>query len=225
MGPDRALFVEADCRREEDIQSAVDAAVARFGALDCLVNNVGSHPARSSIDDFSAADFRSLFELNVMSGFLFTKFALPHLRRSAKAPSVINMSSMVSVLGQGSACTYVATKGAITAFTRAMAIDEAHHGVRFNSVSPSNIDTPMMTRNLLQDMPAERRADPNALKAALDQQAAYLTLGRLGVPQDIGKAVVFLASEDASFITGIDLYVSGGAELDYGLRSKVGEEV
>lgn len=221
LGPERAFFVEADCRREVDIRTAVTKTVARFGTLDCLVNNVGWHPPRSRIDDFSAENFRNLFEINVMSGFLFCKEALPFLRRSDRSPSVINISSMVSMLGQSNACTYVATKGAITAFTKAMAIDEAVHGVRFNCISPSNIDTPLMTQNLLQDMSPQLRSNPAALKAALQQQADVLTLGRLGTPEDVGKACVFLASSDAAFLTGIDLHVSGGAELDYGLRTKM----
>lgn len=224
LGPERAFFVEADCRREADIRAAVEKTVARFGTIDCLVNNVGWHPPRGRIDDFSAEDFRNLFDLNVMSGFLFCKEALPHLRQSHRCPSVINISSMANVLGQSKACTYVATKGAITAFTKAMAIDEAVHGVRFNTISPSNIDTPLMTHTLLQDMPPQQRDDPDALKAALLQQADAITLGRLGTPADIGKACAFLASSDAAFITGIDMYVSGGAELDLAFRNKVAAE-
>ena len=113
----------------------------RHGRLDCLVNNAGWHPPHKPIDEFSYQEFRDLFELNVMSMFAACQRALPHLRRTRG--NIINMSSLVGAMGQLHATTYVATKGAITAFTKALAVDEAAHDVRVNSISPGNIYTPL----------------------------------------------------------------------------------
>ena len=140
-GPGEAVFIRCDVSRAEQIERLVDAAVERYGRLDCLVNNAGWHPPHRPIDEFTPAEFRDLFELNVMSVFVACRRALPHLRRTRG--SIINISSLVAVIGQLHATTYVATKGAITAFTKALAVDEAAHGVRVNSVSPGNIYPPL----------------------------------------------------------------------------------
>lgn len=219
LGP-RALFLEADCRVESQLAAAISAAVARFGGLDCLVNNVGSHPPDGPIDDFSADDFRSLFELNVVSPFVTTKLALPHLRRSQKSPSIVNISSMSGPLGQLHSATYSATKGAVAAMTKALAIDEAQHGVRVNCIMPSATDTPLVRRNIQENMTPEQRKMPEeAVVAEFKMVTAKLhLLGRLGTPEDVGRACAFLASKDAEFITGIDLHVSGGVEVGFGVK-------
>src|SRR5262249_9908738 len=137
----RALFVEADVSRVEDLRRLVDTTVARYGRLDCLINNAGWHPPHKPIDEFSVEDFRALLDLNLVSVFAACKFALPHLRKVKG--NIINMSSLVGIMGQIHATTYVATKGAVTAFTKALAIDEAAHDVRVNAVSPGNVWTPL----------------------------------------------------------------------------------
>src|SRR3954465_14263662 len=140
-GPGKAVFMRADVSKVEDIRHVVEATVERFGRLDCLINNAGWHPPHKTIDEFSIEDFRSLLDLNLVSIFAACKFALPHLRKTKG--NIINMSSLVGIIGQHYASTYVATKGGITAFTKALAVDEAPYGVRVNSVSPGNIYTPL----------------------------------------------------------------------------------
>ena len=141
-GGGTAHFVRCDVSKEKEVRALVDGTFARFGRIDCLINNAGWHPPHRPIDDFSADDFRELLELNLVSVFVACQQALPYLRKTKG--NIINMSSLVGSMGQIHATTYVATKGAITAFSKALAIDEAAHGVRVNSVAPGNIWTPAL---------------------------------------------------------------------------------
>lgn len=124
--------------------------------------------------------------------------------------NIINLSSLVGSMGQLHATTYVATKGAITAFTKALAIDEAEHGVRVNSVSPGNIYTPLWQEAI------DAAADREACRA---QGEAAQLLGRMGTIDEVGKLCLFLAAE-ATFTTGVDHIISGGAELGYGAKGR-----
>jgi len=207
-GPGSALFLPCDVSKVEQVTGVVDETVKRFGRLDCLINNAGWHPPHKPIDDFTEQEFRDLFELNVVSLFAACRRALPHLRK-AKG-SIINMSSLVGQMGQLHATTYVATKGAVTAFTKALAVDEAVHDVRVNSVSPGNVWTPLWAEAVNQS------PDPKKCKA--EGEAAQL-LGRMGTIEEAGKLCLFLASE-ATFTTGVDHVLSGGAELAYGRKSR-----
>lgn len=206
-GRGAALFVYCDVRKEEDVRGLVETTVARFGRLDCLLNNAGWHPPHKSIDDLPVEEFRSLLELNLVSVFTACKLALPHLRRTRG--NVINMSSLVAQLGQHHATTYVATKGAVTAFTKALALDEAAHGVRVNSVSPGNIYTPLWQ--------AAADAAPDPERALIEGHAAQ-PVGRMGTAEEVGRLCLFIAAE-ATFTTGVDHIISGGAELGYARKS------
>ena len=126
--------------------------------------------------------------------------------------NIINMSSLVGVMGQEGASTYVATKGAITAFTKALAVDEAAHDVRVNAVSPGNIYTPLWQEAI------DTSSDPSRTRA--DGEAAQL-VGRMGTTLEAGRLCLFLAAE-ATFTTGVDHILSGGAELAYGRKSRKG---
>jgi NAD(P)-dependent dehydrogenase (short-subunit alcohol dehydrogenase family) len=144
--------------------------------------------------------------LNLVSVFAACKYALPHLRK--QQGNIINMSSLVAAMGQLHASTYVATKGAITAFTRALAIDEAKHSVRVNSISPGNIYTPLWQSAI--------DAAPDPQQCRVDGEAAQL-LGRMGTIEEVGRLCLFIAAE-ATFTTGVDHLISGGAELGYGRK-------
>jgi NAD(P)-dependent dehydrogenase (short-subunit alcohol dehydrogenase family) len=207
-GEGHAAFVRCDVSRVDEIESLVSATAERHGRLDCLINNAGWHPPHKPIDQFSAQEFRELLELNLVSMFVACKAALPHLRRVRG--NIINLSSLVGTMGQLYATTYVATKGAITAFTKALAIDEAQYGVRVNSVSPGNIYTPLWQEAI------DAAEDPKQCKA--DGEAAQL-LGRMGTIEEVGKLCLFIAAQ-ASFTTGVDHVISGGAELGYGRKTR-----
>ena len=206
-----AYFVKCDVSKPDEIANLIDRTVERFDRIDCLINNAGSHPPHKPIDDFSVEEFRDLLDLNLVSMFTACKLALPHLRKTKG--NIINMSSLVGQMGQLHAVTYVATKGAITAFTKALAIDEAVHGVRVNSVSPGNIYTPLWQEAI------DASPDPQATRA--DGDAAQL-FGRMGTPEEVARLCLFIAAE-ANFTTGVDHILSGGAELGYGRKSRVNE--
>ncbi|XP_049977260.1 17-beta-hydroxysteroid dehydrogenase 14 [Alexandromys fortis] len=201
------VFVRCDVTQEGDLQTLISETLSRFGHLDCVVNNAGYHPPAQWPEETSAQDFRQLLELNLLGTYTLTKLALPHLRKCRG--NIINISSLVGTIGQSQAVTYVATKGAVTAMTKALALDESRYGVRVNCISPGNIWTP------LWEELAASTSDPSAtiLEGTLAQP-----LGRMGQPAEVGAAAVFLASE-ATFCTGLELLVTGGAELGYGRKS------
>uniref|UniRef100_A0A8D0BBG0 Hydroxysteroid 17-beta dehydrogenase 14 n=1 Tax=Salvator merianae TaxID=96440 RepID=A0A8D0BBG0_SALMN len=207
-GPGQSHFVICDVCQETDIKTLVSATLEHFGHLDCLVNNAGWHPSDQTVDEVSAQEFRKLMDLNVVSGFLMAKFALPHLRKTKG--NIINIASLVSTIGQKHAVPYVATKGAVTAMTKAMAIDESKYGVRVNSISPGNIWTPMW-----ESLASQTENPDTTIQKGKDAQL----LGRMGTPAECGAAALYLASE-ATFCTGINLVLSGGAELGYAQKSQ-----
>jgi NAD(P)-dependent dehydrogenase (short-subunit alcohol dehydrogenase family) len=208
LGPGQAVFRKVDVSQVAEVEALVDFTAERFERIDCLINNAGWHPPHKPIDGFSNEDFRALFELNVVSLFAACRRALPHLRRVKG--NIINMSSLVGKMGQLHATTYVATKGAITAFTKALAVDEAAHDVRVNAVSPGNVWTPLWKEAV--------DAAPDPARTRADGDAAQV-LGRMGTIEEAGRLCLFLAAE-ATFTTGVDHILSGGAELAYGRKTR-----
>uniref|UniRef100_A0A8D1YXC5 Branched chain amino acid transaminase 2 n=1 Tax=Sus scrofa TaxID=9823 RepID=A0A8D1YXC5_PIG len=184
-----SVFVLCDVTQEDDVKVST---IRRFGRLDCVVNNAGS---------------RETSRAQQLPLPLSPQLALPHLRKSRG--NVINISSLVGAIGQSQAVPYVATKGAVTAMTKALALDESQYGVRVNCISPGNIWTP------LWEELAASTPDP---KAKIREGTLAQPLGRMGQPAEVGAAAVFLASE-ASFCTGIELLVTGGAELGFGCKA------
>ena len=203
----QAVFCQTDVTDAAQIKRMIETAVEKFGRLDCLINNAGSHPPHLPIDEFSVADFRALLELNVVSVFAACQLALPHLRQTKG--NIINIASLVATLGQHYATTYVASKGAVLSFSKALAIDEAVNGVRVNSVSPGNIWTP------LWEAGANSMPDPQAAIAA---GTAAQVAKRMGSPEEVGKLCLFIAAE-ATFTTGVDHLITGGAEIGYGQKA------
>jgi NAD(P)-dependent dehydrogenase (short-subunit alcohol dehydrogenase family) len=209
LGKGSAHFIRCDVSKVAEVESLIAQTVERFGRLDCLINNAGWHPPHQPIDDFSVQDFRDLLELNLVSIFVACKAALPALRQTQG--NIINMSSLVGSMGQLHATTYVATKGAITAFSKALAVDEAAYGVRVNAVSPGNIYTPLWQEAI--------DASPDPAQTRADGDAAQL-LGRMGTIEEAGRMCLYIAAE-ATFSTGTDFLLTGGAELAYGRKSRV----
>ncbi|XP_065134499.1 17-beta-hydroxysteroid dehydrogenase 14 isoform X1 [Paramisgurnus dabryanus] len=208
-GPGSCVFVSCDMSKEDDIKRLINVTVGRFGQIDCLVNNVGWHPPHKATDDTTAEEFKDLLNLNLISYFLASKYALPYLRKTQG--NIINMSSLVASIGQKGAAPYVATKGAILAMTKAMAVDESRYQVRVNCISPGNIMTPMW-----EELASQTEDSSATIKEGENAQL----IGRMGTEAESGLAALFLAA-DATFCTGIDLLLSGGAELNYGFKSQV----
>ena len=207
-GPGRADFALCDVADPEALTALVTGTAGRLGRLDCLVNNAGWHPPHKPIDDFTLDEFESLMRLNVTSVFVGCRAAMPFLRQSRG--SIINIASLVATIGQHHATTYVASKGAVLSFTKALAVDEARHGVRVNAVSPGNIDTPLWQEAV------DQSPDPPRTRA---EGEAAQPMGRMGTAEEVGRLCLFLAAE-ATFTTGVDVIISGGAELGYGRKTR-----
>lgn len=206
-GPGVCDFKICDVSKPEDIEQIISHTIEVFGRLDCLINNAGFHPPHKRIDDFTVEDFEHVLQTNLVSFFVASKYALPHLRKVRG--NIINVGSLVGIMGQDGATTYCATKGAISGFTKALAIEEAPHGVRVNAVLPGNIVTESRVKFVASLEDGE----------AIDRWIESLqVMGRSGTIEETGQVCLFLASEAASFLTGIELIISGGAELSYGVK-------
>jgi L-fucose dehydrogenase len=199
-----AAFVRCDVTREGDMRALIDGSAERFGRLDCLVNNAGWHPPAMTIDQTSVEEFEKLLRLNLTGTFMGCKFAVPHLRKTRG--SIINMSSEVALIGQAAAPSYVSTKAGQIGLTRALAVDLAPEGVRVNAVCPAGVMTPLM-----QEW-ANTQYDPKAALAMVD---SWHLLGRMATVEEIGEVCAFLASDEASFMTGQAICPDGGAPLGY----------
>ncbi|KAL4219488.1 hypothetical protein ACF0H5_022065 [Mactra antiquata] len=141
-GPGKVKYMKCDVTNEEQVKNCVEQTVKDFGKIDCLVNNAGVHTGLVTIDTISVEDFKTLFDINVVSMFIMSKYALPHLRKTKG--SIVNLSSFSAVAGQASCPTYCATKGAITSFAKGLAADEAKNGVRVNTICPGPTNTPLL---------------------------------------------------------------------------------
>lgn len=199
----RALPLVADVARRCDVDRAVAACIDTFGGVDVVVNNAGIHFARA-IDQYTEEEWDRIFAVNLKGAVHIIRAALPALRRSRG--SIVTVSSMTGVVGQSHGAAYVASKGALIALTKALALELATDGIRVNCVCPAGVDTPLM-RTWASTLP-----EPDAV---LRDQAAMHLVDRLASPDEIASAILFLASPAASFITGIALPVEGGATLGY----------
>lgn len=194
-------FWRVDVAEEEGFKSAVDAAAARFGGLHVMVNNAGISGSPKATDEVTEAEWDRVQSVNVKGVFFGTKHAIPHLR-AAGGGSVVNLSSIAGLIGVGGIAPYHASKGAVRLMSKNDAITYASEGIRVNSVHPGYIWTPMVESHLRSTAP-----DLEAAKAAAD--AAH-PLGHMGEPDDIAWAVVWLASDEAKFVTGAEIVIDGG---------------
>jgi NAD(P)-dependent dehydrogenase (short-subunit alcohol dehydrogenase family) len=209
---DAALYVHLDVTSEEDWKAAADAALARFGKLDILVNNAGLFLGKD-IEAVSLAEWGRLCAVNLTGVFLGTKHCLPALRVAAQQSPhgsvVVNVASTAGLVGSTQDPLYSMTKGGVTLFTKSAALEFARkgHRIRVNSVHPGTIDTDMGDQVLVT---RARNLGTNDIDAARRQVIQRLPIGRMGTPNDIAKGIVFLASDDAAFMTGSALVVDGG---------------
>jgi len=195
----QALFIPGDVSRDADCQRAVARAVEAWGGLDILFNNAGII-RRASLLETSLEDWERVMAVNVTSVFLLSQAAIPVMQQ-AGGGVIINTASGWGLVGGPRAAAYCASKGAVVNLTRAMAIDHGPHHIRVNCVCPGDTDTAMLRQEASQLGTAE---------GEFLAQAAQRPLGRIGQPEDIAQAVLYLASDDAAFVTGAALVVDGG---------------
>ena len=202
--PGSARFYACDVSDMGQLEGAIGRVAADFGRIDCLINNAGSHPPATKLADTSLEDMETLMRVNYLSTFAACKFALPHLTKTRG--TIVNMSSMVALVGQPESAAYCATKGAQLGLTKSLAVELGPVGIRVNAICPGNVDTPLM-RNWAATLP-----DP---ASALDRVAKLQVFGRMATIEEIGRIALFLATEDSSFLTGQAIEAEGGACLDY----------
>lgn len=198
-----ADFFEHDVRDEQQWETIVEAVRGKHGRLDIVVNNAGVFFNRP-MDETSVDDFRWLMDINVTGVFLGCKHAVRAMKSNPDGPggSIINLSSITGLQGQLGGAAYSASKGAVRLLTKTVAIENAPHAIRCNSIHPGVIRTPMF-ESLLE--PAGEQAA--AMEAHLKSR---IPLGDFGSPQDIGSAVLFLAGDDSRYMTGSELVVDAG---------------
>ena len=194
----RALAVSADVTVAADIQRLIRTTVDTLGQLDILVNNAGIMVSRTSVTDCPEDDWRKTIDANLTSVFLCSKYALPELIKSRG--NIINLSSIAGLMGTRNRAAYGASKGALLILTRGMALDYAPHGVRVNALCPAFVET-----EINRDYLAELRR-----RGELDTLVKRHPLGVLGEPDDVAYAAVYLASDEARWVTGVALPVDGG---------------
>jgi 3alpha(or 20beta)-hydroxysteroid dehydrogenase len=192
-----AVYVHLDVTSEGDWRAAVEMAVQRYGQLNVLVNNAGII-IRKGIEETSVEEWDRTQAINVKGVFLGTKYALPAMRR-AGGGSIINISSVAGLVGSSyGAASYIASKGAVRLFTKATAIQHAKDHIRCNSIHPGPIETPMI-QETLED------------RAFLQERLRRIPLGRIGKVEDVAYGVLYLASDEASYVTGSELVIDGGS--------------
>jgi len=198
-----AIFVAADVRQAEECRRVIEQTMSAFSHLDILFNNAGIFYPHTALD-CSEEEWDEQIDVSLKGTFLMSKFALPEMIRRGSGV-IINNSSGWGMVGGDSAVAYCAAKGGVVLLTKAMAIDHGRQGIRVNCICPGDVDTPMLP----QDARMRGLEWQNYLAGCANRP-----LGRIGTAEEIAKAVLFLASDDSSFMTGAALVVVGGGIAD-----------
>lgn len=197
------MFVEADHTKAEDCQRVVDAALKEFGRIDILFNNAGIVTSGTA-ETTNEETWQSTIDINITAVWRMSKLVIPHMKKQGRGV-IINNGSDWSVVAGTDAFPYVMSKGAVGMMTKAMALDYAREGIRVNAVCPGDTFVERwMEKGYFEN------SDPVTVEEAMKESSAYIPMGRFGKPEEIASAVVFLASDEASFVTGHLLLVDGG---------------
>jgi NAD(P)-dependent dehydrogenase (short-subunit alcohol dehydrogenase family) len=192
-------FVQTDVTKEDECKNLIDETVKAFGRIDVLVNCAGIIYRNKTAEQTTVEEWDNIFNTNMKSMFMITKYAIPELRKTKG--SVINLSSYVGLVGFKGSAAYAASKAAIINFSRSVALDHAKEGIRVNCVCPGSVATDMIDKAWLEFGNVEE---------AKKLWESKHPMGRIAAPEEVAKTILFLASSDASFITGAAIPVDGG---------------
>ncbi|EHJ95504.1 SDR family NAD(P)-dependent oxidoreductase [Agrobacterium tumefaciens] len=192
-----AVACQADVSKSNDVEAMIGLAISEFGQLDILCNVAGITGPQGSLEDAREEDFDRVIAVNIRGLFLSMKYALPHLVEG-NGGVIVNISSATALVGMPGLAVYSATKGAIIATTRVIAAEYASRGVRANVVCPGGIETPIYLEHLARD------------PEAVNKTVSLIPAGRVGKPEEIAQAMLFLASDASSYMTGAVVPVDGG---------------
>ncbi len=195
--PEGAVAMRCDVSRAADARAAAELVKERFGSLHVLVNNAAIFVPYGSVVDVAEEDWTRSLAVNLTGPFLMSKYAVPLIAASGGG-SIVHVASQLGQVGKPGHCWYNAAKGALIQLAKAMAIDHAGEGIRVNSLSPGPIGTPRV------------HAKHGGREAAERENGALTVLSRMGRPEEIAEAALFLASDESSYMTGADLLVDGG---------------
>lgn len=202
----RAALVQGDVARPGDAARMVADTVAAFGGLDILVNNAGIIVRGASVTSVAIEDWDRVLGIDLTGVFLVSRFALTEMVRVKHGGSIVNVSSISGLFGDPNLAPYNAAKGGVNLLTKNMALDYASHGIRVNAVCPGRIATPM---------PRSRLRPEEDWDGVLARWGQNIPLGRVGRPEDVAHAILFLASDEAQWITGAALVVDGGSTISH----------
>jgi NAD(P)-dependent dehydrogenase (short-subunit alcohol dehydrogenase family) len=193
--------VEGDVTSPDDVERMARETIDAFGSIDVLHNNVGIH-RRETMANLSIEDWDLILDTNLKSMFLTCRTVLPHMERRRKGV-IVNISSIAAIrYARRSFVAYGTSNAGVLGLTRTIAVEYAGRGIRANSILPGHIDTPFVRQNI--------GSDPAAIEAFVKERSAWCPMGRMGDAWDVAYAALFLASDEAKFITGAELVVDGG---------------
>lgn len=199
----QAEFLTTDISNEEDVKRLIEQTVSSLGGVDIVMNNAAAF-VFGKVEDVSKADWDKVMSVNVVGPANVVRFALPHLKASQHG-SVVNMASVSSFVASPAFIPYNSSKGALLQLTRSLALDLAPDGIRVNCVCPGAIYTPATEKHL--------KFEGRDREAFMEDEANASFLKRMGTPEEVAYAALFLASDEASFVTGTHLVVDGGATV------------
>jgi NAD(P)-dependent dehydrogenase (short-subunit alcohol dehydrogenase family) len=199
-----AIFIQADVRKSDDCRTAVDRTLETFGRLDVLFNNAGSY-YQNDVVGCTEQEWDDQVDTSLKGTFLMSKYALPHMIERGTG-SIINCASGWGLVGGPKSAAYCAAKGGMVVMTKAMAIDHGPQGIRVNAICPGDTDTPMERE--------DARAQGLTWDQYLEQTVAHRPIARMATPEEIAFGVLYLASDESSYVTGAALPVDGGGVAD-----------
>jgi NAD(P)-dependent dehydrogenase (short-subunit alcohol dehydrogenase family) len=203
-GKERTIFMKVDVRKPEEVRNMIETTIQKYGRIDVLIVNAGVVRV-GPVEDFPDEDYELLIDVNIKGTHYTCKYAVPYFKKQ-RFGSIITLASVAAHIGQVAHANYCSTKAAVLGYTRALALDLAPYNVRVNSVSPGATDTPMLQSDVAKQA-RDRGVSYEEVRKEFEQEGV---LGRWAKPEEIATGILFLATEESSYMTGADLRLDGG---------------